>query len=85
MSRHISRDRVPEDESVFDLYLDEEEFQPRPVRREPELPRCRNCVDRRLIPDGKNGWVHEDNYLYSCETDPRARKSSTVFAVPVMS
>lgn len=54
-----------------------EVFEDRPVPRQPKAHTCRNCpAGRVVISDGYDGWVHEDNYKYSC--DPSDRKSMKV-------
>jgi hypothetical protein len=67
------------DEDYDDLSLWEEPVQ-RPTAREPEHPFCVNCKDRRVIPDGKNEWVHEDDYRYMCDSTPKSK--STLSATP---
>jgi hypothetical protein len=52
-------------------------YEDRPVARQPRAYTCRNCpAGRVVISDGHGGWVHEDDYKYSC--DPRDRKSVKV-------
>jgi hypothetical protein len=54
----------------------------KPVKREPDLPRCVNCPDREVVPDGKNGFVHNDDYKYQC--DYGARPPTVRFAAPML-
>jgi hypothetical protein len=80
MSRFSNPDRIPEDESVF--YPDfEEEEERAPRRREPELPRCVNCLDREVTDDGYGEWVHADDIKYSCTYGQKPK--TTLFASPL--
>jgi hypothetical protein len=54
----------------------------KPVQKEPELPRCVNCTDREVVPDGKNDFVHNDNLKYQC--DYGTKPPTLRFAAPVL-
>lgn len=52
-------------------------FEDKPVARQPKEHTCRNCPPGRvIIGDGHNGWVHEDDYRYSC--NPKDKNSMKV-------
>lgn len=54
-----------------------EVYEDRPVTRQPRVETCRNCpAGRVIISDGHAGWVHEDDYRYSC--NPKDKNSMKV-------
>lgn len=64
----------------YDPFAEDEELESKPKPREPKLPRCIHCPDREVISDGKNGWVHNDDYKYSCDPDDPNTTFAEVFA-----
>lgn len=63
----------------MNTYRDEtgQVFEDRPVARQPKALTCRNCPPGRVvISDGHGGFVHEDDYKYSCNL--RDKKSVKV-------
>jgi hypothetical protein len=62
------------------MYDSDREEDRRPVARQPRPVTCRNCpAGRTVINDGYGGWVHEDDYRYSCDM---SNKGSTTVATP---